>query len=69
MNEVVIGLRDKDRFNASEPKDDGQFADYVTNPTLPALLEVLFGAAGVDGAEEVPARRPGGGVPDRRRRA
>ena len=47
VNEVVIGLKDKDKFNASEPKDDAQFADYVTNPTLPALLEILFGAAGV----------------------
>lgn len=43
VNEVVIGLRDKDRFNASEPKDDLQFADYVTHPTLPALIEILFG--------------------------
>jgi len=43
VNEVVIGLKDKDRFNASKPKDDGQFADYVTNPTLPALIEILFG--------------------------
>jgi len=43
VNEVVIGLPDKDRFNASAPKDDTQFADYVTNPTLPALLQVLFG--------------------------
>jgi hypothetical protein len=43
VNEVVIGLPDKDKFNASEPKDDGQFLTYVTNPTLPALLEVLFG--------------------------
>ncbi|MEZ5534880.1 MAG: DUF4331 domain-containing protein [Thiolinea sp.] len=43
VNEVVIGLPDKNRFNASEPKDDSQFATYVTNPTLPALLEVLFG--------------------------
>ncbi len=43
VNEVVIGLPDKDRFNASEPKDDAQFANYVTNPSLPALLEVLFG--------------------------
>jgi hypothetical protein len=47
VNEVMIGLPDKDRFNASEPKDDGQFASYVTNPSLPTLLEVLFGAAGV----------------------
>lgn len=43
VNEVVIGLPDKDRFNHSEPADDGQFADYVTNPTLPALIEILFG--------------------------
>ena len=42
VNEVVIGLRDKDLFNRSEPKDDGQFADYVTNPSLPALLDILF---------------------------
>jgi hypothetical protein len=43
VNEVVIGLKDKNRFNASAPKDDGQFLDYVTNPTLPELLELLFG--------------------------
>jgi hypothetical protein len=42
VNELVIGLPDKDRFNASEPKDDAQFATYVTNPTLPALIEALF---------------------------
>jgi hypothetical protein len=47
VNEVVIGLPDKDRFNASRPKDDGQFADYVTNPALPILLQTLFGSAGV----------------------
>ncbi|MEO7761473.1 MAG: DUF4331 domain-containing protein [Casimicrobiaceae bacterium] len=47
VNELVIGLPDKDKFNMSEPKDDGQFANYVTNPTLPALLELLFGDAGV----------------------
>jgi hypothetical protein len=47
VNEVVIGLKDKDRFNHSSPSGDGRFADYVTNPTLPALVEVLFGSAGV----------------------
>jgi hypothetical protein len=47
VNEIVIGLKDKNKFNASEPKDDGQFIDYVTNPTLPTLVEALFGAAGV----------------------
>lgn len=43
VNEVVIGVPDKDRFNASRPADDGQFATYVTNPVLPELLEKLFG--------------------------
>ncbi len=43
VNELVIGLRDKNKFNASEPKDDGQFAKYVTTPTLPVLIQVLFG--------------------------
>jgi hypothetical protein len=42
VNEVVIGLPDKDRFNHSKPVDDGQFATYVTNPTLPALIEILY---------------------------
>src|SRR6185436_6057533 len=54
VNEVVIGVPDKDHFNASEPKDDAQFAAYVTNPSLPALLEVLFGAAGVKAPTKFP---------------
>ena len=46
VNEVVIDVPDKDRFNSSEPKDDlTNFAPYVTNPTLPALIEILFGTA------------------------
>ncbi len=54
VNEVVIGLKDKNKFNGSQPKDDGQFADYVTNPTLPMLLEVLFGGAGVKAPTNFP---------------
>ncbi len=43
VNEVVIGLPDKDLFNSSEPKNDAaNFAKYVFNPTLPKLLEILF---------------------------
>ncbi|MBA2238400.1 MAG: DUF4331 domain-containing protein [Lysobacter sp.] len=42
FNELVIGLQDKDRFNASHPSDDAQFARYVTNPVLPKLIETLF---------------------------
>lgn len=44
VNEVVIGLPDKDKFNASSPKDDAQFLNYVIKPTLPALLGVVLGA-------------------------
>ncbi|MEO7954876.1 MAG: DUF4331 domain-containing protein [Polaromonas sp.] len=45
VNEVIIGMDDKDRFNSSKPSDDSQFANYVTNPTLPAVVENLFPAA------------------------
>ncbi len=43
VNEVVIGIDKKDLFNSSDPKNDGQFADFVTYPTFPALVEILFG--------------------------
>ena len=43
VNELVIGLPDKDKFNASLPANDGQFLTYVTNPTIPAIVEALFG--------------------------
>src|ERR1700722_2265788 len=45
VNEVVIGVPDKDKFNASNPMDDAQFLTYVTNPSLPVLLNALFGDA------------------------
>lgn len=54
VNEVVIGLKDKDRFNSSKPIADTQFIDYVTNPTLPALVEVLYGSAGVKAPTNFP---------------
>lgn len=44
VNEVAIGLPDKNLFNASHPRDDGaNFLTYVTHPTLPTILQVLFG--------------------------
>lgn len=43
VNEVVIGLPDKDKFNASKPSGDAQFLTYVTNPTLPALIGIALG--------------------------
>ncbi len=42
VNELVIGLKDKDSFSTSHPMSDGQFADYVTHPSLPELLNILF---------------------------
>jgi Domain of unknown function (DUF4331) len=42
VNELVIGLKDKNLFNSSKPVNDGQFATYVTNPTLPALIQILY---------------------------
>ena len=47
VNEVVIGLPDKDKFNGSKPQDDAQFLTYVTNPTLPALLQIALATPGI----------------------
>jgi hypothetical protein len=67
VNEVVIGVDAKDRFNASEPKDDAaNFAPYVLRPTLPLLLQVLFGvqAPKNDRADLVAAFLTGVNVPN-----
>ena len=42
VNELVIGLPDKDKWNSSQPIDDAQFLTYVTNPSVPALIQALF---------------------------
>jgi hypothetical protein len=44
VNELVIGLPDKDKFNASKPEADTQFLNYVITPTLPKLLSIVLGA-------------------------
>jgi hypothetical protein len=54
VNEVVIGLRDKDRWNSSEPSGDAQFIDYVTNPTLAKLIEVIVGSANAPAPTAIP---------------
>ena len=43
VNEVVIPIKDKNRFNASKPSNDTQFLDYVTKPELPKLIEAVYG--------------------------
>ncbi len=42
VNELVIGLPFKDLFNATPPTGDAPLADFVTNPTFPAILDILF---------------------------
>jgi hypothetical protein len=42
INEVVIALGDKDRWNALPPADDKQFAHYYANPEVAALLPPLY---------------------------
>ena len=43
VNELIIPLKLKDRFNASTPAGDLQFAQFVTNPQLAQLLSAVFG--------------------------
>jgi Domain of unknown function (DUF4331) len=44
VNEVVIPLGQKDRFNRSKPADDAKnFGKYVVNPELARLMNALFG--------------------------
>jgi hypothetical protein len=42
VNELVIGIKDKDNFNGSVPANDAQFLTYVSNPTVPLLIQTLF---------------------------
>ncbi|WNM34179.1 DUF4331 domain-containing protein [Streptomyces sp. Li-HN-5-11] len=42
VNEVVNPQKDKDKFNASDPRDDAQFLKNVTNPELPKLIEQIY---------------------------
>jgi hypothetical protein len=44
INEVVIPLKNKDRWNRSDPADDGQFASSYTSPEVPALVNLLYPA-------------------------
>ncbi|MFE6040581.1 DUF4331 domain-containing protein [Streptomyces sp. NPDC056452] len=42
VNEVVNPVKDKDRFNASSPENDGDFLKNVTEPELPKLIEGIY---------------------------
>ncbi|MGX1885889.1 DUF4331 domain-containing protein [Streptomyces sp. NPDC055287] len=42
VNEVVNPVKDKDKFNASSPENDGDFLKNVTEPELPKLIEGIY---------------------------
>jgi hypothetical protein len=43
VNEVVVPVGQKDKWNGSRPTDDAQFLSYVTEPEVPKLLQALYG--------------------------
>src|SRR5579862_6958126 len=45
INEVIIPMGEKDRWNAEPPNTDSQFAKYFANPGLAELLPVLYPSA------------------------
>jgi hypothetical protein len=42
VNEVVVPLGQKDRFNASKPRDDAQFGRFVLDPEPARLIPALY---------------------------
>ncbi|MGH9177076.1 MAG: DUF4331 domain-containing protein [Acidimicrobiales bacterium] len=57
VNEVLIPLGLKDRWNAVDPVEDGQFFSYILDPEPTKLIGALFDEAYADKATKVP---PGG---------
>ena len=45
VNEVINPVGQKDKWNAADPVDDADYADYVTKPELAGLLNVLYPGA------------------------
>lgn len=44
VNEAVIAIEDKNRFNAAHPTEDaGLFLSYVTDPVLPIYMNAVLG--------------------------
>ncbi len=57
VNEVLIPLGLKDKWNATDPADDGQFFGNILDPEPTKLIGALYDEAYVDKATKVP---PGG---------
>jgi hypothetical protein len=45
VNELLVGLKDKDKFNRRRPSQDGRLLNYILYPTFPAILDALFRTA------------------------
>jgi hypothetical protein len=58
VNEVLIPLGKKDRWNTLPPSDDKRFASYFANPGLAALLPVLYPGVFPNLAELVKSGKP-----------
>jgi len=43
FNEVLVALKDKDRYNRTSPTRDANFATYARNPELASLINFVFG--------------------------
>jgi len=42
VNELLIGLPDKDKWNRRKPSQDGLLHKYILFPTFPAIVSALF---------------------------
>ena len=42
VNELVIPLSNKNKWNASKPTDDAQFLNFVTTPELAGIINALY---------------------------
>ena len=58
VNEVIIAMGDKDRWNAARPHYDSQFTHYFANPELAALLPVLYPGVFPNLAALVASKKP-----------
>ncbi|MES4793425.1 MAG: hypothetical protein C4321_11015, partial [Chloroflexota bacterium] len=45
FNEVLVALKDKDRYNRTAPTTDASFATYAENPEVAALINLVYGTS------------------------
>src|ERR1700677_1271330 len=58
VNEVLIPMGEKDRWNSLPPADDKDFAGYITHPGLAGLLNTLYPGVFPHLAALVAAKKP-----------